>query len=153
MVFTSFFHVLRTNLCPMPSKRKITVSQRSAFWPCGSCRQNCRSDCIRCDTCKRWYHSKCEDLSADDFKFYTETTATYTCESCFSIDLGHAPYQFLYGLTRTRQVIMTKYLRTRVPHVFACYILLRLDLCWIHGEDILKCNPFCIKRWLRKRIN
>ena len=141
-LFTSFVHVLRTNLCKMPSKRKITVSQRSAFWPCGTCRQNCRSDCIRCDSCKQWYHAKCEDLSADDFKFYTESTATYTCENCFSIDVGSSQYNFLYGLTRMRQVnILTK--NARVSNTSSsAYILLRLDVCWIHEEDILKCNTF-----------
>ena len=101
----------------MPSKRKITVSQRSADWPCGSCRQNCRSDCIRCDTCKSWYHAQCEDLSADDFKFYTQSTAAYECERCFSIILGYSPYQFPYGLTRMRQVIMIFCLFTKNAQV------------------------------------
>ena len=41
-----------------PKKRKIAVSQRSAFY-----RQNCKTDCIQCDAFKQWYHAQCEDLS------------------------------------------------------------------------------------------
>ena len=54
-----------TPTSPPPKKkpRKIAVSQRSTFWPCGSCRQNCKTDCIQCDACKQRYHAQCEDLS------------------------------------------------------------------------------------------
>ena len=29
-----------------------------------------------------------------------------------------------------------------VPYISVRYILLRLDECWVHGEDTLKCNTF-----------
>ena len=89
----------------MPAKkRKITVSKRSAFWPCGSCRQNCTSG-IQCDACKHWYHAQCEGLSEDELKFLSRSSAPYTCEDCFSI-LDSPTYEYLYGLTRMRQVII-----------------------------------------------
>lgn len=125
----------------MPAKkRKITVSKRSAFWPCGSCRQNCASG-IQCDACKQWFHAQCQDLSEGDLNVLSSSTATYTCEDCFTIELGSSPYEYLYGLTRMRQVIIIKNCRC-FPQISDRYILLRLDECWIHGEDILKCDTF-----------
>ena len=49
----------------------------------------------------------CEDLSVEAMNFYTDSSSSYTCNNCFFIELG--PYQYLYGLTRMRQVnIVTK---------------------------------------------
>ena len=104
-----------------PKKRKITVSQRSAFWPCGSCRQNCKTDCIQCDACKQWYHAQCEDLSVAELNFFTDSTAMYMCEDCFGIELGSSPYEYLYGLTRMRQVNICKKMQICPTHLRPLY--------------------------------
>ena len=90
----------------MPArKRIITVSKRTAFWPCGSCRRNCTSG-IQCDACTQWYHAQCEGLTEEELGSFSGSTAKYTCESCFSIEIGSAHYEYLSGLTRMRQVII-----------------------------------------------
>ena len=87
----------------MPTKkRKITSTQRSAFWPCGSCRLNCKSDCILCDSCKQWFHAKCENLSVADLDIQKDASVTYTCDDCFDIVIGTSPYNYHYGLTRMK---------------------------------------------------
>ena len=59
----------------MPPLKK----RKTAFWPCGSCRQNCKAGSICCDACRRWHHASCEGLNAADFKFFNESDAPYTC--------------------------------------------------------------------------
>ena len=89
----------------MPAKkRKITVSKKSAFWPCGSCRQNCTSG-IQCDACNQWFHAHCEGLTSDELNFLSNSTAQYTCEDCFATELGSSAYYYHHGLMRMRQVI------------------------------------------------
>ena len=79
----------------MPTrKRKITSTQRSAFWPCGSCRLNCKSDCILCDSCKQWFHAKCENLSVADLDIQKDASVTYTCNDCFDIVIGTKGNEF-----------------------------------------------------------
>ena len=105
----------------MPAKkRKITVSNRSAFWPCGSCRQNCTSG-IQCDACKRWYHAHCEGLSDDELNFLSGSSAPYTCEDCFSLELGSSPYDYLHGLRRMREVIIFKIMQMCPTHLRPLY--------------------------------
>ena len=128
----------------MPGKRKIVSSKRSAFWPCGSCRQNCKTESICCDACKRWHHASCEGLTDSEFSFFNGSDASYTCNDCFSIELGNSPYQYSWALTRLRQVnIFNKMHRNHTS--LSADILLRLEECWIHGEDTLKCDIFQIE--------
>ena len=87
-----------------------------------------------------------------ELKFFTDFTTTHTCEDCFGIELGSSPYQYLYGLTRMRQVNICKKMQMCVPHISVRYILLRLDECWIQGEDTLKCNTFFEKSKLSLSI-
>lgn len=132
----------------MPAKkRKITSTQRTAFWPCGSCRLNCKSDCIRCAACKQWFHAKCENLSVVDLDCLKNASVTYTCNDCFAIELGTSPYNYHYGLTRMKQVGIQ--INACLLHVSVRYILLRLDECWIHGEDTLKCDTFFLSNFFK----
>ena len=55
--------VINAGIMPPHKKRKIVSTKRSAFWPCGSCRQNCKSSSICCDACRRWHHASCEGLN------------------------------------------------------------------------------------------
>ena len=85
----------------MPTKkRKVTSTQRSAFWPYGSCGLNCKSDCILCDACKQWFHAKCGNLSVADLDIQKDASVTYTCNDCFNIEIGTSPYNYHYGLMK-----------------------------------------------------
>ena len=95
--------IIYAEIMPL-KKRNIVSTQRSAFWPCGSCRRNCKSESICCDACRRWHHTGCEDLTASEFKFFNESDAPYTCNDCSAIEIGNSPYNYLYALTRLRQV-------------------------------------------------
>ena len=59
-------------------------SARSAKrkWPCGTCSFQCNDDAILCEDCGVWYHAKCDNLSADDFKVLRQMTEGYLCSSC-----------------------------------------------------------------------
>ena len=83
-------------------KRKIVSTQRSAFWPCGSCRRNCKSESICCDACRRWHHTGCEGLTASEFKFFNESDAPYTCNDCSAIEIGNSPYNYENVVTISR---------------------------------------------------
>ena len=52
--------VLMTNLCPMaqekPQNHRVSEIGLLAVW---FLPQNCKTDCIQCDTCKRWNHADC----------------------------------------------------------------------------------------------
>ena len=71
--------VINAGIMPPHKKRNIVSTQRSAFWPCGSCRQNYKSGSVCCDACRRWHHASCEGLNAAEFKFFNESDAPYTC--------------------------------------------------------------------------
>ena len=85
------------------TKRKIKVSNRTAFWPCGSCRRNCSVASIQCDVCNRWYHGECEDLSEKDMSILSRDEKSYVCTPCFLEDVGPS-YNFSSALTRLYQV-------------------------------------------------
>ena len=82
-IISFFTKVIYAGIMPPLKKRKIVSSQRSALWPCGSCRQNCKSGSICCDACKRWHHASCEGLNAADFKFFNESDATKAIDHVF----------------------------------------------------------------------
>ena len=128
----------------MPAKKhKIVSTQRSAFWPCGSCRQNCKTEPICCDACRRWHHASCEGLTDLEFSFFNVSDAPCTCNDCFLIELGKSPYEYLYALTGLRQVNIINEMQS-IHTSLSADILLRLDECWMHGEDTLKCDTFQI---------
>ena len=104
---------------------KADVKQGTAFWPCGSCRLNCKSDCIRRDACKQWFHAKCENQAAADLDFLKNASVTYTYNDCVAIELGTSPYNYLYELTSMKQVGIK--INACLLHVSISYILLRLD--------------------------
>ena len=90
-------------------KRKITPSQRSVFWPCGSCRRDCSHSSIYCNSCATWFHYACEGLG--DFPSLDwSSIPTYTCLTCFSEEAA-PPYSFSAALLRLTQVFnnMNKY--------------------------------------------
>lgn len=89
----------------MPAqKRKISVKERAAFWPCGSCRLNCKTDSIFCDTCQSWYHAACEQLSSKHFSIYQNSNLAYTCNSCFRQEVGDVNYDYSQGIARLKKV-------------------------------------------------
>ena len=45
-----------------------------------------------------------EGLNAAEFKFFNESDAPYICNDCFAIEIGNSRYNYLYALTRLRQV-------------------------------------------------
>ena len=87
----------------MPPKRKITVSKRTAFWPYGACRLNCKSDSIYCVSCKQWFHTDCERLSSEDANLFRKAKLSYSCSNCFAYEFT-GEYNYSQGLCRLVQV-------------------------------------------------
>ena len=50
--------------------------------PCGACGFQCNDDAILWEDCGLWYHGKCENLPANDFKVLRRLTEDYLCSSC-----------------------------------------------------------------------
>ena len=71
--------------------RKFVSTQRSAFWTCGSCRQNCKIESICCDACRRWHHASCECLTDLDLVSLMCLTHRTLAMTVFSIELGKLP--------------------------------------------------------------
>ena len=84
----------------------------------------------------------CQGLTGTEFKFFRETTANFSCDECFGTELGNAPYSYLTALTRLHQVNMNSKYALSTQTSLSADILLRLDECWNHGEDALKCDTF-----------
>ncbi|KAL3848349.1 hypothetical protein ACJMK2_019217 [Sinanodonta woodiana] len=86
-------------------KRNIIATKRAAFWPCGSCRLICTSDCILCDSCKQWNHSKCAQLSGEKMNvFYENDKVPYVCNSCFMLEIRTLANNYTDGLCRLAQM-------------------------------------------------
>ena len=82
-------------------KRKITVTAKSTFWSCGSCRRNCaNTNSICCDSCKQWFHTDCENFPSEYLNHFNSPKVTYACNACFSAEVGDTNYNYAMGLNR-----------------------------------------------------
>ena len=59
----------------MPRRRKNT-------WPCGECGRNAQESSIYCDSCKKWFHSACVNLSKEEFVQMGDITVPFLCKTC-----------------------------------------------------------------------
>ena len=88
-------------------KRKITVTAKSTFWACGSCRRNCaNTNSICCDSCKQWFHTDCENFPSEYLNHFNSPKVTYACNACFSAEIGDTNYNYAMGLNRLLQVFI-----------------------------------------------
>ena len=54
-------------------------------YPCTKCMKQCRNgqNCIECDTCKKWTHQKCSNLTMQEFSEHCkDTNAKWECNTC-----------------------------------------------------------------------
>ena len=88
-------------------KRKITVTAKSTFWPCGSCRRNCaNTNSICCDSCKQRFHTDCENFPSEYLHHFNSPKVTNACNACFSAEIGDTNYNYAMGLNRLLQVFI-----------------------------------------------
>ena len=90
-------------------KRKILYSQNPLFGLAVLVSEIASLILYDDGACRRWHHASCESLNAAEFKFFNESDAPYTCNDCFEIEIANSqPFNYLYGLTRLRQINMVK---------------------------------------------
>lgn len=97
------FLTVKTVVKMPPKKRKITHAKKAAFWPCGSCRQNCSLNSIYCESCKTWFHYSCADLDSDECSLFEKSDLSFICDQCFDHETGNE-YNYQTGLSRLAQV-------------------------------------------------
>ena len=56
-------------------------------YPCGSCNQECKSKCIECRDCKRWFHQACTPITGPIMNQLGKIRGLFwICDSCISDD-------------------------------------------------------------------
>ena len=64
-----------TNPGPNPGTRV-----RPAKWPCGICQKNAPSNCVQCDGCRTWFHSRCLSTNPKFLKTLNNDLSWYCCD-------------------------------------------------------------------------
>jgi len=75
--------------------------QKKNEWPCGTCNRECKSACLLCEGCDNWFHIRCEKITAEQLKAFSDIPESYICIRCRSD--GDA-FDYLHGLTRLSRV-------------------------------------------------
>ena len=57
---------------------------RTFKYPCGACAKPCMKNqaAVMCDTCEKWTHLKCTQISAQNFKALSNPNASWHCCNC-----------------------------------------------------------------------
>ena len=60
----------------------ITMSKRSQQDQCSVCRKSCNGDDLFCRSCGDLFHSRCEQITAIDFRYFQRASVDYICVQC-----------------------------------------------------------------------
>ena len=61
---------------------------KSGRWPCGICSKQCKTYCICCGTCNRWFHIECEEITRLQLTVLSDNSIEYICSSCCKDENG-----------------------------------------------------------------
>ena len=66
----------------------IEINPGPVRFPCGRCNKAVQSSHrgICCDQCNRWFHVRCCDITNDDYQLLTNSSETWVCFSCTSLE-------------------------------------------------------------------
>ena len=76
------------------NKKSATASKNC---PCGVCKEQCVTNCIRCIDCTTWFHSACEHITSDQLNAMGLLENEYICTNCTNTD---NKYNYLNALRR-----------------------------------------------------
>ena len=61
----------------------MTVGNKSTKFPCGACKTECKSNCVQCSDCGKWFHQECTNLSANVFAALGKIKGLFwKCNTC-----------------------------------------------------------------------
>ena len=58
------------------------MSKRSQQDQCSVCRKSCNGDDLFCRSCGDLFHSRCEQITAGDFRYFQRASVDYICVQC-----------------------------------------------------------------------
>ena len=76
---------------------KMKTTKTNSY-PCRLCKLECTVDCVECDSCLTWVHSKCENLSKADIRSLSDNMCYFNCSECCLDEEGF--FYFKAGLKR-----------------------------------------------------
>lgn len=78
---------------------------------CPKCDLICLNDCILCEICKTWVHSKCFKISKRQLSLYSSSTLPYFCPTCISsvIPFSHVTNAHIDQFNSIRDPIQTNH--------------------------------------------
>ena len=61
----------------------MPVGNKSTKFPCGACKAECKSNCVQCSDCGKWFHQECTNLPANVFAALGKIKGLFwKCDAC-----------------------------------------------------------------------